>query len=221
MGSRIPANFWAWGATYPTEGTPPLLLSPLVHQARSVRSASSPAYGGDPFGARCRVVLVPEMDSSDQHVDVFFPAANTTQPGDKFPLVVFMHGFWGGGGFTNIYYPIVSTIASYGYVVVLPRACNLACFDDKATLPGDPLGFAHYYQQQLRAIVWASEQAESATDGPFALVNSTVGVGIAGHSMGGQATLFSSAKTNTTAYNIRAAVPMPASPPRARPRNGR
>ncbi len=39
----------------------------------------------------------------------------------------------------------------------------------------------------------------------FANINWTAGVGIAGHSMGGQATLFSSAY-NASAYGIKAAV---------------
>ena len=145
------------------------------------------------------------MDSSDQRIDVFTPDPSLTKKGEAFPLIAFMHGFFGGGMFTNIYFPLVEAIASFGYVVAVPRACDLACFDDKASLPHDPLRFAHYYHQQIRVIEWAMEKAREEFE-VFALVNSSAGVGIAGHSMGGQATLFTSALTNASKYPIKAAV---------------
>ncbi|KAJ1491948.1 Alpha/Beta hydrolase protein [Baffinella frigidus] len=145
------------------------------------------------------------MDSSDRRVDVFSPDPNSTKPGETFPLIAFMHGFFGGGVFTTIYFPLVEAIASFGYVVVVPRACDVECFDDKASLPGDPLTFAHYYEQQLRVIDWAMEQARAEFE-VFTRVNVSAGVGIAGHSMGGQATLFSAGLAKTSAYHIKAAV---------------
>jgi hypothetical protein len=88
------------------------------------------------------------------------------------------------------------------YVIASPRACDIGCADDKASLPDDPLGFAHYYMQQLKAIDWA----KTVPDDVFKTVNFTAGVGIAGHSMGGQATVFSASYQNASDHGIKAAV---------------
>ena len=95
-------------------------------------------------------------------------------------------------------------MASFGYVVAAPQACDTGCHDDKTTLPGDPEGFAHFYKQQLLTIVWAKQTLQTELKG---LIDFDIGVGIAGHSMGGQATVFSSAYAgNSSEYNIKAAV---------------
>lgn len=82
------------------------------------------------------------------------------------------------------------------------RACNIGCIDDLTSLPGDPPAFAHYYKQQLHVIDWA----KTIPDDIFKTVNFTGGVGVAGHSMGGQATLFSSSYRNASEHGITAAV---------------
>ena len=58
-------------------------------------------------------------------------------------------------------------------------------------------GFGHYYKQQLKVIDWANAQAALP-------INKTCGVGVAGHSMGGQSTLYSAAYNSST-HNIKAA----------------
>jgi len=90
-------------------------------------------------------------------------------------------------------------LASFGYVVALPHACDVGC-----TLDDGDLGFRHYYYEQLKAIDWGREQWLAQEEG-FANLDFDSGVGIAGHSMGGQATLYSSAY-NATEFNIKAAV---------------
>ena len=54
---------------------------------------------------------------------------------------------------------------------------------------------------------WALNQTHNPSPpAPISRANFDLGFGIAGHSMGGQATLFSSSLQNATAYNIRTAV---------------
>ena len=88
--------------------------------------------------------------------------------------------------------------------------CDVGCVTDCASLQHDPPCFGNYYQRQLDAITWAQQELFLNTPlydaEPLPLVDFSHGVGIAGHSMGGQATLFSSAYFNTSAHDIRAAV---------------
>jgi pimeloyl-ACP methyl ester carboxylesterase len=65
-------------------------------------------------------------------------------------------------------------------------------------LKGDPICFGDYYKMQLRAIEWAKEGSAKLP------INFAVGVGVAGHSMGGQATLYSAAQ-GAESHDIRAA----------------
>jgi hypothetical protein len=92
-------------------------------------------------------------------------------------------------------------MASFGYVICATRSCNEGCHDDKTGLPHEhPRGFGHFYLQQLKVLEWA--RVPPATP----LIDFTPGVGIAGHSMGGQATVYSSSIQSTSAYGIKAAV---------------
>jgi hypothetical protein len=77
----------------------------------------------------------------------------------------------------------------------------VGCKDDPASLPWDPPYFRDFFEQQLLAITWA----KSMGDEVFSLCN-TSRVGVAGHSMGGQATLFSSSGLNASRHGITAAV---------------
>merc|ERR1719408_561988 len=60
------------------------------------------------------------------------------------------------------------------------------------------------YKEQLKVIDWAKQQG-AAGDVVFKNVNFDIGVGIAGHSMGGQATVYSSS-SHGTGHDIKAAV---------------
>lgn len=101
-------------------------------------------------------------------------------------------------------------MASFGYVIGATHQCSVGCFDDCNSLQRDPPCFGNYYKKQLGVIDWAKECAAGGGTGdcaaPFEHVTWASGVGIAGHSMGGQATLFSSSEKNATDYDIRAAV---------------
>ena len=74
-----------------------------------------------------------------------------------------------------------------------------ACFREPAR---NPPGIGDYYKQQLLSIEWSRGSAAAAAGLP---INVSAGVGVAGHSMGGQATIFSAAY-NGSSHRIQAAV---------------
>ena len=128
------------------------------------------------------------------------PKANAT-----FPVIAYAHGFGDGGDhvmghYTGATHPLLEELASWGYVVLAPRSCDEGCLFDCSTLKDDPPCFGHFYHQQLLTIQWARSAAAAAAGLP---INTTL-VAVAGHSMGGQATLFSAAY-NATSHNIKAA----------------
>ena len=102
----------------------------------------------------------------------------------------------------------MQVMASFGYVIAAPHACNVGCFGDNgvstcASLPHDPPCFGNYYKEQLAVFDWARQHQDEP---PLTVVDWAGGFGVAGHSMGGQATVFSSSYDNATKYNIKAAV---------------
>jgi len=148
----------------------------------------------------------PLMDRTDKNITVFYPKfdGSTTT---KFRFVAYAHGYGGGGVYAAAtYQKLCMDIASFGYVVALHHSCNLGCIEDEASLPGDPPAFAHYYFEQLKVIDWVKEQMSQRVPPDFGTnLNIIDGVAVAGHSMGGQATLFSSSY-NSSDYNIIASV---------------
>lgn len=142
------------------------------------------------------------MDSTDHHIDVWYPNGTT----GEHTFISYVHGDGGGGIIaTTAYFELFRAMSAFGYVIASPRACNTGCRDDRVNLPHDPAGFGHFYMQQLKAIDWAKNLSLHG-DPILSRANFSKGVGIAGHSMGGQATLFSSSFSNTTKYDVRAAV---------------
>jgi predicted dienelactone hydrolase len=124
----------------------------------------------------------------------------------SFPLIAFMHGLNSGDPGSD-YNKFFAALVSFGYIVAAPRACNSGCKDDHVNLPLDPGGFGHYYKQQLLTIDWAKAQSKDSSNKVlFGRLDLANGVGIGGHSMGGQATVFSASDTNATSYNIAAAI---------------
>eukprot|EP00940_MAST-03C_sp_MAST-3C-sp2_P002944 g2944.t1 len=96
-------------------------------------------------------------------------------------------------------------IASFGFIVVAPRACNTGCKDDRLSLKNDPANFGNFYKQHFVNIEWVRNMTKT-DDIIFSTVDLTHGVGIAGHSMGGQGTVFASSYDNASTYDIRSAV---------------
>jgi dienelactone hydrolase len=148
----------------------------------------------------------PGQDATDRTVDVYAPEPVGRS---SFPLISFAHGLGGGGTIEDIAYGrLLRGLAGFGYIVVAPRACDRGCrcsHGEQCSLPHDPHDFRLFYKQQQRAISWARAMATNAS-GVFQMLNVSAGAGVAGHSMGGQATVFSSSGTNASQMDVRAAV---------------
>ena len=145
-------------------------------------TAADPAPIKGPYSVSVKNFKYAAMDSTSHDIAVYYPRGARDQ---KFPFISYAHGDGGGSALAQAgYTPLLKAISAFGYIIALPKACNKGCRDDTSTLPHDPTGFAHYYLQQLKVFDFASEQM-AAGDTVFATVNASVGVGIAGHSMGG------------------------------------
>jgi hypothetical protein len=127
----------------------------------------------------------------------------------SFKFISYAHGMF-GGGIVDVpgYNELLTSMASFGYIIGATHQCDVGCFDDCNSLPHDPVCFGNYYKKQLSVIDWAKACSayNPSCSTPFTHVDFSQGVGIAGHSMGGQATLFSSSYGNASDYDIRAAV---------------
>lgn len=128
-------------------------------------------------------------------------APSDPQPTDRFPIIAYAHGAGAGGALMNVYDTHFHWLASYGFVVVAPDSCTLSC--------GDPMngGWELFKYEQLRGVDFARNKTESgAADAPWARhVDWDNGIGVAGHSMGGTATLLSSFAADAERYRVRAA----------------
>lgn len=169
--------------------------------------------GTPPAGAYAtskKTVQVSALDSSNQKLHIHWPS--NANAGEKFPLVSYLHGLAGGGIDMIAYERLFADMASYGFVVVAPSGCSYGCKDkvgapytDCAGLPDvSPNGWGSFYGEQLKGIEYAKNQS-SAGDAVFSMVDWSAGVGISGHSMGGQATTITSCAECAQKWNIRAA----------------
>mmetsp|Transcript_41214 Transcript_41214/g.53157 ORF Transcript_41214/g.53157 Transcript_41214/m.53157 type:complete len:306 (+) Transcript_41214:13-930(+) len=175
------------------------------------------------FGLISSSVVCTDADAVTGPYDVSLKSYNVTDERTKFQskisvwyptnavnsslFISYAHGMSGGGSeLIPAYEDLLHSMASFGYVIAATHACNVGCYDDDGistcvSLEDDPPCYGEYYKEQLSTIRWA----QSNNDMIFANVNWDAGVGIAGHSMGGQATLFSSSYSAAD-YNIKAAV---------------
>lgn len=153
---------------------------------------------------------VQKLDKSDPHLYVFYPQKTTEN--ESFPLISYAHGLFGGGSIDIAgYFPLFEQIASFGFVVAAPSSCNVGCKNLQpsryTSCAGTPDIAAHegwnfYYGEQLKTIEWVRNATLSS---PFS-VDWNAGVGIAGHSMGGQATTTSAHFECAKEWDLRAAV---------------
>lgn len=158
-------------------------------------AAASPEVLRDPFTTKHARINCGGMDSTSDVVDVWYPDPTETE-NTSVPLLSYAHGMGGGGVIERLGYGVLGThVAGFGIVLVAPRAGNVGCLRDLTTLPGDPPAFANFSVQQLQAIACARSLA-STGDKVFRQIDFSSGVGVAAHSMGGQATLFSADKSN-------------------------
>eukprot|EP00040_Diaphanoeca_grandis_P016596 m.85858 g.85858 ORF g.85858 m.85858 type:complete len:292 (-) comp25903_c0_seq1:129-1004(-) len=167
------------------------MMLTLALMAVATVSRSGPGTG--PYSTTHATYTYEKMDETSKKIDVCQPVAKT--PGQQFPLIAFAHGFMDEA--YEVYHDLFEEFASWGYVVAAPLACQYGCLSDCHDDPLDPPCYKEYYQQQLLTIEWANNQSALP-------INVSMGCAVAGHSMGGQATLFSAAYNSTT-HNIKVA----------------
>ena len=110
-----------------------VLVTLLVAHTASTQASSSPLPSTAALYSTSRTTYrVPTMDITDKTVDVYYPSGATAS-GRRFPLISFAHGLAGGGSVDWLAYnPLLSHIASHGYIVASPRACDLGCAEHLA-----------------------------------------------------------------------------------------
>eukprot|EP00035_Acanthoeca_spectabilis_P010607 m.188089 g.188089 ORF g.188089 m.188089 type:complete len:239 (-) comp15078_c0_seq14:429-1145(-) len=158
---------------------------PIENEAREI-----PSMG--PFAINLTVVTIGGFvtPTKTQTAYVYYPVSGPTH--GPFPFVVYMHGMAMDiepDQMKTLYEGEWEAIASHGFVVAAPRS-------------GDGVSYYQdFYKDQLRTIEVARELGASLSP---ALANADFShVGVAGHSMGGDATCRSAAAPG---YNISAAV---------------
>jgi dienelactone hydrolase len=140
---------------------------------------------------------------------------NTSDASQTFPLLVHAHGVLGGGLDLLGYAEHFQQLASFGFIVAATFSCNTGCTDKSMGAPWSscagllPLqpegqGWGPYYAELLKMIDFARNS--SSSDAIFSRVNWAAGVGILGHSMGGQAAAVAAGAACTEQWGIKAAV---------------
>ena len=110
----------------------------------------------------------PEHDASDRTIHIFAPAVPISQNYTQFPLLVYAHGYLGGGELDILgYSDLFHQIASYGFVVAAHASCSRGCtrpggasrWTRCAGLPdvhgGQGEGWNSYYSETLKTIDFA------------------------------------------------------------------
>ena len=125
---------------------------------------------------------LPTLDDSDPRVVLVYPQNMKVE--DQFPLLIFLHGFMGGGWVTYWgHTALLDGLASFGFIVAAPRSCCVGC--------PDYYEWEDYPKQALEVLRWVEE----SPDHPILQhVNRTAGYGVLGHSRGGAATIEAVAK---------------------------
>jgi len=142
------------------------------------------------------------LDKSSKYIDIWYPENNNHNI--SIPLIVYGHGYSGGSFSLPFgYSPILSEISSWGFFIAAPRSCSYGCYESmNERLPKDPPGFKYFYNELLKTI----DCVDGNEDESFKIIDKKKGVGIAGHSMGGQAALYGSLKENNKFYNVKTSV---------------
>lgn len=167
-----------------------------------------------PYKTQRKLDLYKTTGDDGSKLHLYYPAGTT---GEKFPLISYAHGIFGGGFDLLGYTALFEQLASWGFVVIAPSACNNGCKDGVkspwascnpgAVVADNWMGkrWNTWFGEQIRAIAFAKEfQNKSGNEG-LDLIDWSVGVAIAGHSMGGQATAKAAHENCTSHWNIKAA----------------
>jgi hypothetical protein len=186
----------------------------LVSMMLAFAQSHMPTKG--PYKSKVSFFTFPRGEGSDApaKMHVYYPA--DAQAHETFPLVSYAHGLLGGSIDLLGYYELFKDIASFGFILVAPDTCNLGCSDAtdhpytdcNPVVEGssDPLPYRSFFGEQLKAIEWTRNMSKNGTEVPFSKVDWDAGVGIAGHSMGGQATTWAAHDDCAARWNIKAAV---------------
>jgi hypothetical protein len=161
--------------------------------------AANPPFDG-PYSVSHKSYNISILDESDPEGVIVYPSGNIPA-GTKFPILSYAHGAAGGGWYTfEGYFALWRQIASHGFVVVATKSCSVGCKGK-----GNK-GWKNFYLEQLKMFDWAKSMSEGPSPSHFGLIDFSLGKGIVGHSMGGQATVRSAAETYVKQYNIKAGV---------------
>lgn len=169
--------------------------------------AAPPLFGK--YEPARKFYTIPKVAGDGGQMHVYYPSNATA--GEKFPLISYAHGADGGSvdlyGYTHLF----NQISSFGFIIVAPNTCNVGCADTvkspyadcNPTAQHSRGGWSTWFGEQIKAIEFANKLATS--DPIFKMMDSGAGVGIAGHSMGGQSTAWAAHENCTSRWNIKAA----------------
>jgi len=142
---------------------------------------------------------------------VTYPSATSDE---KFPLVVFAHGAAGGRVDMLAYQSHFNDLAAYGFVVIAPKSCFMGCNPPKnvseqlqttsGCLPWtDGPQWTSFVYENTRAISYARK----ITSVDWAsLIDWDAGLGVAGHSMGGEVVAQMGSSAFAQKYNVKGVV---------------
>jgi len=196
---------------------PRSLLALAVLLTPSLARVSAPPSALGPWPVAEASYNVSTLDGTDPSIWLVYPVCNNTATAcPLFPLISYAHGMAGGDIDLLAYASHFYRLASWGFVVAAPDSCDVGCTDASGGAPWtncaglpdvQPALWPAWYGEQLKAIDWARNQsAGGSSDAVFSTIDWEAGVGIAGHSMGGQATALSASAACARAWGIRAAV---------------
>jgi hypothetical protein len=191
-----------------------LFATVLVALGCVLTHSTPPAISG-PYKTQTFKFSSPVHDASNQDVYVTAPVAEVVTGGDNltFPLIAYAHGFLGGGVIDiHGYGEFFHQLSSWGFVVAAHASCNTGCampyvssrWNSCGGLPEmkPSHGWNSFYSETLKTIEFARNNSQLP---PFDLINFSLGVAIAGHSMGGQSTAYAAGSKCTDEWDIRAA----------------
>jgi dienelactone hydrolase len=181
--------------------------------ARVAAAVSAPPTAG-PWPTAQASYKVAALDATDPSIWLHYPVCNTSSC-PKFPLLAYAHGAAGGDIDILGYWAHFQQLASWGFVVAAPDSCDVGCTDASGgapwtdcagDLPVGPVGgWAAWYGEQLKSVDWARNMTATSGDPVFATIDWDAGVGVLGHSMGGQASTISASAACAERWGIRAA----------------
>jgi dienelactone hydrolase len=141
---------------------------------------------------------------------ITYPKQSTDE---KFPLIVFAHGAAGGRIDMLAYQKHFNDLAAYGYVVIAPKSCFMGCSPPGSNasnlgvagscLPWtDGPQWTSFVHENTRAIKYAKASSEDWST----IIDWDAGLGVAGHSMGGEVVSQMGSAEFKDEYNVKAVV---------------